>query len=493
MPQDSVQDFNFVLFGATGNLSFSKLIPALALVFFHAVHNLSNIKVVCVGKELITTEEYLEKAYEAIKLKGIKLNDDVWDKFAINVEYLGLDITNPTEYLKLKSLLNININNIFYFATPPHLFEVIASSLANCGLNHDNSRIVLEKPLGDCLESATAINRNISKHFKEHQIFRIDHYLGKDSVQNLLAIRFSNTIFEGLWNKDSIKSVQITVAESEGIAGRGAFYDHIGALRDVLQNHLLQLLCFIGMEAPASLEADTIRDRKLEVLQALRPFKDGADVLHNVVSGQYVNGIIHNRFVKAYTEETGISMYSRTDTFVALKTYIDNPRWQGVPFYLRTGKRLAKRVAEVVINFKDIDNKIFNNQTPFANKLIIQLQPNDNIKLYFFTKEYGTYSKVQGSYLDLTMNNSNFILQEQSGYYRLLLDIIKGKLGLFVREDEQLCAWKFVEPILDTWHSLKIVPYLYEAGSWGPAEANILLTKDGNYWYENFIGTKNFD
>jgi glucose-6-phosphate 1-dehydrogenase len=493
MPQDSVQDFNFVLFGATGNLSLSKLIPALSLVFFHAVHNISNIKVLCIGKELIDTEGYLDKAYDVIMNKGIKINDDVWDKFAMNVEYFGMDITNSGEYDKLKAKLNININNIFYFATPPHLFEVIASSLACCGLNHDNARIVLEKPLGDCLESATAINKNISKYFKEHQIFRIDHYLGKDSVQNLLAIRFSNTIFEGLWNKDWIKSVQITVAEDEGIAGRGAFYDHIGALRDVLQNHLLQLLCFIGMEAPSSLEADVIRDRKLEVLKSLRAFRDAPDVLHNVVSGQYINGIIHNRFVRAYTEENGISMYSRTETFVALKTYIDNSRWSGVPFYLRTGKRLAKRVAEVVIHFKDIENPIFNNKTPFANKLIIQLQPNDNIKLYFFTKEYGTYSKVQGSYLDLSMSENSFMLKEQSGYYRLLLDIIKGKLGLFVREDEQLCAWQFVEPILDTWHTLKIVPKLYEAGSWGPAEANTLLVRDGNYWYENFVGSKHFE
>lgn len=484
MIEPPLPDFNFILFGATGNLALSKLIPTLSSIFYYAVPNVNNAKIVCIGRESITSTEYIKLAYDFMVEKSININEDIWNNFANNIEYYKMDITKISEYQSLKQKIDKSMNIVFYFATPPSLFETIAYCLYCSQLNHSNTKIVLEKPLGDCLESATKINNNIKKYFKEEQIFRIDHYLGKESVQNLLAIRFSNTIFSGLWSNQWIKSVQITIAEDEGIEGRGAFYDQIGALRDVLQNHLLQLLCFIAMEKPNSLSADDIRDEKLKVLKSLKSFNDSQDVFQNVISGQYVEGILHNRIVNAYIEEPDISLYSRTETFIALKTYINNNKWQGVPFYLRTGKRLAKKVAEVIIDFKDINHSIFSNKNLISNKLIIQLQPNDNIKLYFLTKEYGTYNKLQSSYLNLSLVDNQFILNKQSGYYRLLLDVIRGKLGLFVRADEQLAAWHFIEPILDTWHIFKTKPQTYSAGSWGPQSAHDLISAESDCWYE---------
>ena len=355
--------------------------------------------------------------------------------------------------------------------------------MAEAKLNHHNSRVVLEKPLGNDLNSSNDINDYVAKFFNEQQIYRIDHFLGKESVQNLMAIRFGNTLFEALWRRQWVHSVQITVAEDIGVGSRGDFYEHTGALRDMLQNHLLQMLCIVAMEPPSSLDADVIRDEKLKVLRSLKPLSED-DVLNNVIRGQYKAGAIAGQPVKGYLEEDKIVPNSHTETFVALKAEIQNWRWAGVPFYLRTGKRMQEKVAEIVIQFKDIPCKIFpTSGGTFANRLIIRIQPEETVKLFFLAKQPGDTNRLQPVYLDLDFNEM-FHARRTDGYERLLLDITRGNLSLFVRRDEQIAAWKWVEPILGTWKNLRVAPKQYTAGTWGPASSSALLARDGLYWHE---------
>lgn len=480
---DETQIFDLVLFGATGDLVTRKLIPALYSAYFHG--NLPNgARIIALGRKQLTKDEYCTYALQKAKIANANLDAAKWDEFSKLLDYMILDAGNSDNFATLKSHLNTEINNIYYLSTAPNLFKPICENLAKVGLNHEKSRIVLEKPLGHNLETANDINDFVANFFKEEQIYRIDHYLGKESVQNLMAIRFGNTLFEALWRRQWISSIQITIAENLGVGTRGDFYNDTGALRDMLQNHLLQLLCIVAMEPPFSLDADTVRNEKLKVLQSLKPLNEET-VVNNVIRGQYKSGTIDGAAVTGYMQEDNVPANSNTETFVALKAEIQNWRWAGVPFYLRTGKRLSHQVAEIVVQFKDIPCKIFPfSANNFANRLIIRLQPEETVQLYFLAKRPGDTNDLQPVYLDLDFNKMFTNERRTEGYERLLLDVIRGKLTLFVRRDEQEAAWKWVEPILTTWKKLHIAPKLYSAGTWGPSASSSLLARDGASWHE---------
>jgi glucose-6-phosphate 1-dehydrogenase len=482
---DNLQDFDLVLFGATGDLVTRKLLPALYNTYQHKMIN-QEARIFALGRKEITQEDYCNFAYEKAIHAGVKLDEVKWQNFTQLIHYVQLNANLDTDYMKLTSLLNSNITNIYYLSTDPSLFKPICENLAKVNLNHAKSRIVLEKPLGNDLKTSNEINDFVARFFPEEQVYRIDHYLGKESVQNLMAIRFGNTLFEALWRRQWVSSIQITIAENLGVESRGEFYNHTGALRDMLQNHLLQLLCIVAMEPPFSLDADTVRNEKLKVLQSLKPLTEES-VVNDIIRGQYKAGAIEGSPVKGYLEEANIPSTSKTETFVALKAEIQNWRWAGVPFYLRTGKRLQDKLAEIVIQFKDIPCKIFPfSANNFANRLIIKLQPEETVQLYFLAKQPGDTNELQPVYLDLDFNKM-FTSRRTEGYERLLLDVIKGKLTLFVRRDEQEAAWRWVEPILNTWQRLNIAPRLYSAGTWGPSASSALLARDGASWHEELI------
>jgi glucose-6-phosphate 1-dehydrogenase len=380
----TTQNFNLVLFGGTGDLVTRKIIPALYNAFItNKIPKTAQI--LTLGRRDLSSKDYCDLAYKKALDVGVTLDVAKWQEFCHLINYVKLDANNTEDFINLAQLIDSNTTTIYYLSTEPSLFQIICSNIAKANLNHANSRIVLEKPLGHDLESSNEINNFVAKVFSEQQIYRIDHYLGKESVQNLMAIRFGNTLFEALWRRQWIASIQITIAEDLGVGERSDFYNKTGALRDMLQNHLLQLLCIVAMEPPASLYADTIRNEKLKVLQSLKPLTRES-VLADVVRGQYKTGEINGQNVKGYLEEDGIPTDSTTETFVAMKAEIMNWRWANVPFYLRTGKRMASKFAEIVIQFKDLPCKIFpfsNNNN--ANRLIIKLQPEETVQLYFFS------------------------------------------------------------------------------------------------------------
>ncbi|TXJ02743.1 MAG: glucose-6-phosphate dehydrogenase [Neisseriales bacterium] len=474
--------FDMVLFGGTGDLVKRKLLPALYNAFVDGNID-SSSRFFCLGRGDMSSEDYITSAHKYATDAKNKIDPHHWSEFIKLINYVQLDVNDEAGYSKLGSVLDQNKTNIYYLSTAPELFKTISHNLAKSGLNHERSRVVLEKPLGNDLASSNDINDYVAQYFKEDQIYRIDHFLGKESVQNLMAVRFGNTLFEALWRRQWVNSVQITVSEDIGVGSRGDFYEHTGALRDMLQNHLLQMLCIVAMEPPSSLDADVIRDEKLKVLRSLKPLSED-DVLKNVIKGQYKAGAVAGQSVKGYLEEEKVAPNSITETFVALKAEIQNWRWAGVPFYLRTGKRMQEKVAEIVIQFKDIPCKIFpTSGGTFANRLIIRIQPEETVKLFFLAKQPGDTNRLQPVYLDLDFNEM-FHARRTDGYERLLLDIIRGNLSLFVRRDEQIAAWKWVEPILETWKELKVAPKQYPAGTWGPASSSALLARDGLYWHE---------
>lgn len=483
---DNLEKFNLVLFGGTGDLVTRKLIPALYSAYTN--NNLTeSSRITTLGRKELSKKEYCEYAYQKALDAEVKIDKAVWDKFCSLLNYMQLDANKLDDYKQLQNLITPDTTSIYYLSTAPNLFKPICENLAKSLLNHPKSRIVLEKPLGHDLKTANDINDFVAKFFKEDQIYRIDHYLGKESVQNLMAIRFGNTLFEALWRRQWISSIQITISEELGVGSRGEFYDKTGALRDMLQNHLLQLLCIVAMEPPFALDADTVRNEKLKVLQSLKPLTE-EEVVNQVIRGQYKAGAVAGSAVKGYLEEDNIPANSYTETFVALKAEIQNWRWAGVPFYLRTGKRLQDKVAEIVIQFKDIPCKIFPfSANNFANRLIIRLQPEETVQLYFLAKQPGDTNELQPVYLDLDFNKMFVNARRTEGYERLLLDVIRGKLTLFVRRDEQEAAWKWVEPILNTWDKLNLAPKLYTAGTWGPSASSALLARDGISWHEELV------
>jgi glucose-6-phosphate 1-dehydrogenase len=363
------------------------------------------------------------------------------------------------------------------------LFVGICANLHGAGLIDERARVVLEKPLGHDLASARQINDDVGRYFQEQQIFRIDHYLGKETVQNLMVLRFGNTIFEPLWRSPYIKSVQITVAESVGVGSRAGFYDGTGAMRDMVQNHLLQLLCIVAMEPPVSLDPDAVRDEKLKVLRSLRPMTM-ADVARDTVRGQYSAGASNGDAAAGYLQEANIPEGSTTETFVALKAHINNWRWANVPIFLRTGKRMAARQSEIVIEFADLPFTIFGDSAhKSVNRLMIRLQPEEHIQLQMMAKEPGSGMKLRPVNLNLDLETA-FSERRAEAYERLLIDVTKGRLTHFMRRDELEAAWSWVEPIINGWQQLNEKPKAYTAGSWGPAASSALMAREGSSWVE---------
>jgi len=398
-----------------------------------------------------------------------------------------MDLSQPEHYGKLKQWLEERGADtaVLYLATSPHLFPQICQQLGAVGLNAPHIRVVLEKPLGHDLASAQEINRVVRSVFSEAQAFRIDHYLGKPSVQNLMALRFGNALFEPLWRRESIANIQITLAETLGVGTRGDFYDRTGALRDMIQSHALQLMTMVAMEPPSRNDADSIRDEKLKVLRSLKPFTNDS-VLRDVVRGQYRRGTSEGTSVPGYLDESKVPAGSDCETFVALRTEVQNWRWAGVPFYLRTGKRLAARDAQIVVNFRPTPHNIFPGANQ-PNKLVIKLQPEDGLELHLLAaKGTGQHEPLAPVFLDLDFDKA-FAENRVGAYERLLVEAIAGRLNLFVRSDEQEEAWRWVEPVLDAWerdNSASGAPRPYAAGTWGPAAASALVARDGFAWAE---------
>jgi glucose-6-phosphate 1-dehydrogenase len=397
--------------------------------------------------------------------------------------YVSLDATRPEDFAALGQALRANVDRVYYLATAPTLFTTICAHLHGAGLVDPRSRVVLEKPLGHDLASARAINDEVARYFGESQTFRIDHYLGKETVQNLMVLRFGNAIFEPLWRSPSIKSVQITVAESVGVGSRAGFYDGTGALRDMVQNHLLQLLCIVAMEPPVSLDPDAVRDEKLKVLRSLRPMTV-ADVARDTVRGQYTSGNVGGERAVGYLQEDNVPAGSDTETFVALRAHINNWRWANVPIFLRTGKRLAERRSEIVIEFAPLPYSLFPDapRQP-VNRLLIRLQPEEHVQLQMMAKQPGSGMKLRPVALDLDLQSA-LAGRRAEAYERLLIDVIKGRLTHFMRRDELEAAWTWVEPIIDGWKSLGEKPRAYAAGSWGPAASSALMAREDSTWSE---------
>jgi glucose-6-phosphate 1-dehydrogenase len=477
--------FDLVFFGGTGDLTWRKLMPALFQAFRHGKLP-PNGRILAVARDEQTDEHYRAWIKDRFQdVEGAKRpTDEEFARFAEMLHYRRMDLSQPDHYARLKDWLSERNAEtvVLYLATSPYLFPQICSQLGAVGLNGPQIRVVLEKPLGHDLASAQEINRVVRSVFKEEQAFRIDHYLGKPSVQNLMALRFGNVLFEPLWRRESIANVQITIAEDFGVGTRGDFYDKTGALRDMIQNHALQLLTMVAMEPPSRNDADAIRDEKLKVLRSLRPFTDES-VARDVVRGQYRSGNAQGRKAAGYLEEAKVPAGSQTETFVAIRTEVQNWRWAGVPFYLRTGKRLAARDAQICINFRATPHAIFPGVNP-PNKLVINLQPEDGLELHLLAaKGTGQGEALSPVSLDLDFDKA-FAENRVGAYERLLLEAIAGRLNLFVRSDEQEQAWRWVEPVLDAWARDQTGPRPYVAGTWGPAAASALVARDGYAWSE---------
>ena len=480
--------FDLILFGGTGDLAWRKLMPALFQAFRHGSLP-DGGRIIGVARDKLTDEQYrslIETRFREVD-EPKQPSPEEFARFAAMLHYVRMDLSQPEDYQALASTLAERdaTTVVMYVATAPALFTTVVEQLAAAGLNTPRTRVVLEKPLGHDLASNRAINAAVGRAFGERQIFRIDHYLGKPAVQNLFALRFGNALFEPLWRREHIANIQITIAEELGVEKRGAFYETTGALRDMVQNHALQLLCAIAMEPPINSHADAIRDEKLKVLRSLKPWTAEA-LAQDVIRGQYAAGSIAGAAVPAYREESGVDPHSHTETFVALRTEISNWRWAGVPFYIRTGKRLAGRDARIVINFRPTPHAIFNSQMDVSNRLIINLQPRDGLELHLLAQGQSnrrnsqTLAPVQ---LDLDFDK-RFGSERVGAYERLLLDVIDGRLNLFVRSDEQEEAWHWVEPIIEHWKNDAQGPRLYAAGTWGPSAASAMIARDGFCWAE---------
>ena len=480
--------FDLVLFGGTGDLVWRKLMPALFQAFRHGTLPQGG-RIIGVGRDDLSDQAYRElirTRFDKVELAK-RPSVEEFARFAALLEFVRMDLSRPDDYTRLGTTLAERTADtvVMYMATAPALFTTICEQLAAAGLNTPQTRVVLEKPLGHDLASNRTINDTVRRVFNERQVFRIDHYLGKPAVQNLFALRFGNALFEPLWRREHIANIQITMAEELGVEKRGAFYETTGALRDMVQNHALQLLCAIGMEPPINSHADAIRDEKLKVLRSLKPWT-AQTLAQDVIRGQYSAGTVAGAPVPGYRDELGVAPYSVTETFVALRTEISNWRWAGVPFFIRTGKRLAGRDAHIVVNFRPTPHAIFNSQPGMANQLVINLQPRDGLELHLLAqgqenrRHAQTLAPVQ---LDLDFDK-RFGSERVGAYERLLLDVIDGRLNLFVRSDEQEEAWRWVEPIINHWAADPQGPRPYAAGTWGPSASSAMIARDGFCWAE---------
>ncbi|WP_332777491.1 glucose-6-phosphate dehydrogenase [Polaromonas sp.] len=485
--------FDLILFGGTGDLVWRKLMPALFQAFRHGSLPAGG-RIVGVARDDLSDEQFralIKSRFDDVELAK-RPSEEEFSRFAALLSFLRMDLSNPTDYALLAAKLQQRPADtvVMYVATAPALFTTVCEQIAAAGLNGPQTRVVLEKPLGHDLASNRAINETVRSVLTEKQIFRIDHYLGKPSVQNLFALRFGNSLFEPLWRRETIANIQITIAEDLGVEKRGSFYDSTGALRDMVQNHALQLLCAIGMEPPINAHADAIRDEKLKVLRSLKAWTPETLSQH-VIRGQYSAGTIGGEPVPGYAQEQGVAFGSRTETFVALRTEIANWRWAGVPFYIRTGKRLAARDAHIEVNFRPTPHAIF--KSPLANlngtnRLVINLQPKDGLELHLLAQgadQRNGRGKPSLAPVQLDLDfDKRFGSERVGAYERLLLDVIDGRLNLFVRSDEQEEAWRWVEPILDAWSSDPAGPRPYAAGTWGPSASSAMIARDNNCWSE---------
>ena len=487
------QPCSLVIFGATGDLTHRKLLPAL--------YNLAAdgelppaVTVIGFARRPKTDDEFRKEMEEAVKqFSRQAVRDEIWKNFAQSMFYHQSDFADESGFKSLAKRLDeidkergTRGNRLFYFAVGPEQFEPILKHLKAAGLNQTRegswARVILEKPFGTDLASAKELNRVVSNSFSEDQTYRIDHFLGKETAQNILVLRFANAIFAPLWNRRYMDHIQITAAETLGVEGRAGYYETAGALRDMVQNHLLQLLCLVAMEAPTDLSADSIRDEKVKVVRSLRHFKPD-EVAANVVRAQYAEGAINGQPVPAYRKEEKVDPKSMTDTFVALRLHIDNWRFWSVPVYMRVGKRLPKSATEISIHFKKAPMVLFNKETNDANVLVIRIQPDEGISLRMQAKVPGASFQIEPVKMDFHYGTS-FGKASPEAYERLLLDAMSGDATLFARRDEVEEAWAFIDPIENAWSSKKNPPELcfYPAGSWGPDEADELLARDGRAW-----------
>ena len=474
-----------VLVGATGDLAARMLFPSL---YFLESENLlpEDFKVIGAARSVLSPADFdklVEKAVRA-KAEGY-FADDVWKRFRARLSYCTVDAAKSASFKHLVEPLKGVKEVIFYLSTSPSLYDPISDGLLAAGLTGGGNRVIVEKPVGHDLASCIEINDHLARAFKEPEVFRIDHYLGKETVQNLIAVRFANTFFEPLWNHVSIDSVQITVAETVGVEGRWSYYNDYGALRDMVQNHVLQLLCLVAMEPPASLDPDSVRNEKVKVLRSLRPLV-GRDVERKTVRGQYKSGVADGAAVPGYLEEAG-GEPSDTETFVAIQANIDNWRWAGVPFYLRTGKRMPSKASQIVIQFKNVPHSIFAGDDLMANRLVIRLQPEEEISLSLMNKT-PSLDGLQLRPVDLNLSLTDAFKKQaprrRIAYERLLLEAIRNNQTLFVRRDEAEAAWTWIDAISDSWARYAVKPSPYSAGSWGPAGAFALTERNGHSWYE---------
>jgi glucose-6-phosphate 1-dehydrogenase len=491
-----------VIFGASGDLTSRKLVPALYDLALARLLAREFAVVGCARRPFSDEAFRVHLRQDAEQFARTRpLRPEVWDAFAEGISYVRGDPADPATYGRLREHLDLLDrtrgtcgNRLFYLATPPNLFPEIIAQLGAAGLNRPPTpdswvHIVIEKPFGRDLASARALNRQAQAVFEERQIYRIDHYLGKETVQNILAFRFSNRLWEPVWNEQHIDHVQITVAESIGVEDRAGYYDQTGALRDMVQNHMLQLLAMVAMEPPVTFEAEAVRDEKLKVLRALRPIPPAAlaanSVTTQVVRGQYGPGWVAGQAVRGYREEEGVSPTSTTETYVALKVYLDNWRWAKTPFYLRHGKRLPKRATEIAVQFKRPPHLPFGGVAAAGlepNRLVLRVQPDEGITLQFGAKVPGPTMQLRSVNMDF-LYGSSFLTPSPDAYERLLLDCMLGDRTLFMRADEVEQAWAFVTPILEAW--TRETPRFpnYAAGTWGPAAAEQLIRRDGRQWH----------
>ena len=481
--------FDLVIFGGTGDLAMRKLLPALLHRYVDG-QIVEGTRIYGIARDERSDDAYRERVREAvakIAAEDPRVAESV-DGFLSLLHYRRLDLSDQEGWPAFAAEIGKAAERVrvFYLAVGPGLFALVGDRLQAVGLTGEGSRVVVEKPIGKDGASAQVINEALGRVFDESQIYRIDHYLGKETVQNLTALRFGNALFEPLWRAEHVDHVQITVSETVGLETRAGYYDESGALRDMVQNHLLQLLCLVAMEPPASLAADAIRDEKLKVLRSLRPI-DSGNAAQLTVRGQYRAGAVAGCAVPGYLDELGHG--SNTETFVAIKAEVPNWRWAGVPFYLRTGKRMGERMSEIVLTFREVPHSIFGgaaNTGPLApNKLVIRLQPDEGIKLWLMHKVPGPGGmRMREVAMDLSVEET-FGGRQPDAYERLLMDTVRGNPMLFMRRDEVDAAWQWIDPIRNAWEAAGDAPKPYTAGGWGPSAAVALIERDGRTWHED--------
>lgn len=488
MTEKSLQSAEqIVLFGAAGDLSKRKLFAAIYHLYCENLL-VDDVKIIGVARIEYSQTDFQKFVKESLNtFIGDQLEDEKVESFITHFDYVKLDFSDQDGFSALASALKDDVYTLYYLATPPSIYGLIADGMNAHNLNNPFARVVMEKPIGHDLESSKVINDLVSRHFDESQIYRIDHYLGKETVLNLISLRFANSLFSTNWDHNCIDHVQITVAESVGIEGRWGFYEDTGQMRDMVQNHLLQILSLLAMEPPTDLTAENIRDEKLKVIKALRTI-DRSNVHEKTVRGQYTKGHLNGQPVPGYLEEEGANTASKTETFVAIKAEIDNWRWAGVPFYLRTGKRMPCKHSEVVIYFKHQPHNIFGTsygQLP-PNKLTIRLQPDEGVELTVMNKVPGISKEIEVREAKLDLSFSDFADAKRvvDAYERLILSALHGNAGLFIRRDEVEASWKWVDGIKEAWDSTNEAPKGYAAGSWGPVSSIALIARDDRDWDE---------